>query len=155
MNGKIVYEHRQIGWVTIVVIVGVIAALSVALAISERNGEQQRAFNVVIIVVAVIGAIFSSLTIRITDRSMAWWFGVPMIGRQIRLDEVESIGPTRTNIMEGWGIHLTWWHGWVWNVSGFNAVQIKLRSGMRFAVGTPEPQAVVEAVERASGSGKR
>lgn len=151
MNEKIVYEHRQIGWVVIAVMLGVIAVISVAHAISERSGDRQLAFNLVVIVTALTAAIFSSLTIRVTDRSMAWWFGMPMIGRRIALSEIESIAPTRTNVMEGWGIHLTFWHGWLWNVSGFNAVQIKLRSGTRFAVGTPEPQAVVDAVARTNG----
>ena len=151
MNEKIVYEHRQIGWVTIVGIFGSIVAVSIALAIFTQNADQRRVFDFMVVVIAVIGAIFSSLTVRVTDRSMAWWFGLPLIGRRILLSEIASVEPTRTNVAEGWGIHLTWWHGWVWNVSGFNAVEIKLRSGTRFAVGTPEPKAVIAAIESARG----
>jgi hypothetical protein len=81
---------------------------------------------------------------------MMWFFGVSGIGRRVPISEIVSIRPIKTNILEGWGIHLTW-HGWVWNVSGFNAVQIVLRSGTRFAVGTPEPQAVIDAVQSAGG----
>lgn len=88
------------------------------------------------------------LTVRVTDRAVAWWFGFPVIGRRVALGDIASAVAIKTNLFEGWGIHLTW-HGWLWNVSGFNAVQITLRSGTRFAVGTAEPQAVIDAVARA------
>ena len=145
---KVVYEHRQIGWVTIVLIFVVVTALSIALGISERTAGQRDAFNAIVFALAVIAAIFSSLQIRITKEYIAWWFGLPFIGRRVRLKEIDSVAAIRTNIVEGWGIHLTW-HGWLWNVSGFNAVQIVLRSGTRYAVGTPEPQAVIDAIYRA------
>jgi len=149
MNERIVYERRQIGWLTIVILFIVVAMLSVALALSARTTDQQTAFNVAICICALVGGLFSSLTVRVTERDIAWWFGIPQIGRRVAFDEIASIVATRTNLMEGWGIHLTWWHGWVWNVSGFNAVEIVLRSGTRFAVGTPEPQAVIDAVQSA------
>ena len=148
MSETIVYGHRQIGWAMIAGMLVAIAVVAVVFALVERYGDVRLDFNIVIVVLAVIAAMFSSLTTRITDRAMAWWFGLPMIGRRIPLSEIESISATRTNLMEGWGIHLTIWHGWVWNVSGFNAVHVTLRSGTKFAVGTPEPHAVVAAVER-------
>lgn len=146
MNERVLYEHRQIGWLVIFVIFLLVAVLSVALSLSAATPDQRTAYDAGVIVMAIVGAMFSSLTIRVTDRSVAWWFGLPQIGRRVALDEIASAAATKTNILEGWGIHLTFWHGWVWNVSGFNAVQITLRSGTRFAVGTPEPQAVLDAI---------
>jgi FtsH-binding integral membrane protein len=151
MNERVLYEHRQVGWLTIVFTFVMIAALSVAFGLSEKNADQRTAFNFVVIAVAVGAALFSSLTIRVTEQYVAWWFGIPLIGRRVALAEIASITQTRTNIWEGWGVHLTFWHGWVWNIAGFNAIEIVLRSGTRFAVGTPQPQAVIDAVQSAGG----
>ena len=49
------------------------------------------------------------------------------------------------NYLEGWGIHLSRF-GWLYNVSGFDAVAITLVSGKRFALGTDEPQALLAAL---------
>ena len=151
MNERVRYEHRQIGWLTLVAIFAILALISAAFAGSERTDADRTAYNVVVSVVAIIAALFSSLTVRVTDTYVAWWFGLPLIGRRVRLDEIASAVPTKTSLLEGWGIHLTYWHGWVWNVSGFNAVEITLQSGTRFAVGTPEPKAVVDAIDAARG----
>ena len=45
------------------------------------------------------------------------------------------------------GIHLTP-YGWLYNVSGFDAVAITLRDGKRFALGTDDSHGLVEALRR-------
>ena len=149
MNERVLYERRQIGWVTVVAIFSAVAFITVALTRSARTPENTQAYLTIVPFLAVIGALFSSMTVRVTNTYVAWWFGVPAIGRRVAFGEIASVAATKTNIMEGWGIHLTWWHGWVWNIAGFNAVEIRLHSGTRFAVGTPEPNVVVAAIERA------
>lgn len=152
MNGRVLYEHRQVGWLTVIFLFAIAVLICIAAAISAPS-ERTISYSLVPILF-VVAALFSTLTVRVTERHITWFFGVSGIGRRIPLAQIISIRPIKTSILEGWGIHLTW-HGWVWNVSGFNAVQIVLRSGTRFAVGTPEPQAVIDAVQSASdGSGK-
>jgi hypothetical protein len=43
------------------------------------------------------------------------------------------------------GIHLTPC-GWLYNVSGFDAVAITLRDGRKFALGTDDPHGLVAAI---------
>jgi hypothetical protein len=148
VNERVLYEHRQVGWVTIIVLFAIAVLICVAAAITEPS-ERTLSYSMVPILL-VVAALFSSLTVRVTERHLMWYFGMPGIGRRVALSDITSIRAIKTTILEGWGIHLTW-HGWVWNVAGFNAVQIVLRSGMRFAVGTPEPQAVIDAVQSARG----
>jgi len=38
---------------------------------------------------------------------------------------------------------------WVYNVSGLEAVEVTLRSGKRFRIGTDEPEALLTALQRA------
>ena len=37
----------------------------------------------------------------------------------------------------GWGIRLTP-HGWMWNISGLDAVELTYRNGKKFRIGTDE-----------------
>ncbi|MGA3038467.1 MAG: hypothetical protein ABSE64_13395 [Vulcanimicrobiaceae bacterium] len=148
MKERVRYEHRQVGWVTVILLFAIAAAISIAAGITAPS-ERLLSYSFVPILM-VVAALFSTLTVRVTDKRMMWFFGVSGIGRSVAVSEIASIRPIKTSILEGWGVHLTW-HGWLWNVSGFNAVQIVLRSGTRFAVGTPEPQAVIDAVQSAGG----
>ena len=148
MNERVLYEHRQTGWLTVILLFAIAVLICIAGAISAPS-ERTLSYSLVPILL-VVAALFSTLTVRVTERHMMWFFGVSGIGRSVPISQITSIRAIKTNILEGWGIHLTW-HGWVWNVSGFNAVQITLQSGTRFAVGTPEPQAVIDAVQSAGG----
>ena len=41
----------------------------------------------------------------------------------------------------GWGIRLWFWpHMWIFNVSGFDAVEIRMKNGKIYRIGTDEPE---------------
>jgi hypothetical protein len=48
----------------------------------------------------------------------------------------------------GWGIHY-YGKGWLYNVAGLDAVEIRLTSGRRLRIGTDEPEVPCEAISRA------
>jgi hypothetical protein len=73
-------------------------------------------------------------------------FGVP--GGHVSFADLDHAEITRTNLFEGWGIHWTLWHGWLWNVSGFRAVELFYRGGRRVTLGTDDPQGLFDAIER-------
>ena len=91
------------------------------------------------------GWLFHSLRIEVTDKELRWRFGPGLISKNVPLSEIASAQPVRTNVIEGWGIHVSRF-GWLYNVSGFDAVAITLRDGRKFALGTDEPQALAEAL---------
>jgi hypothetical protein len=48
----------------------------------------------------------------------------------------------------GWGIRWTP-ASWMWNVSGFDAVEITYASGKRFRIGTNQPKELAAAITAA------
>ncbi len=62
---------------------------------------------------------------------------------------IVSVELVRTNVLEGWGIHLSRF-GWLYNVSGFNAVAIKMKNGQHFAFGTDEPEALLHCLDKST-----
>jgi len=74
-------------------------------------------------------------------------FGISVIRKRVGLAEIVGCEPIRIRWWYGWGIHLTP-YGWLYNVSGFDAVAITLRDGRKFAFGTDDPDGLVDAIRR-------
>jgi hypothetical protein len=98
--------------------------------------------------VATVGWLFSSLTVRVQDDALSLHFGLGVPRKTWPLAGVESVAVTRTRFWDGWGVHRTR-RGWLYNVSGFDAVLVKLASGKSVLVGTDEPRKLKAAIERA------
>ena len=140
------YQHTQRGTVILVAMAmaSLIAAI-VAVLVSPIG-------LVILLVCAVVGWLFSSLTIELTEDRLRWYFGPGVIRKEVPLAEITSAQPVRTNVLEGWGIHLTR-HGWLYNVSGFDAVALHLNGRKRFALGTDEPGAFLAALRKSTRVG--
>ena len=147
MSDTVRYEHRQVAWPILIGMIGTAALIGAAGIVNARLLDAP--VTLLVSFLLLIGILMSSMTVRVTDSEVSWWFGrTHTLGKTVALADIASVEAIRTSLFEGWGIHLTW-HGWLWNVSGFNAVQIKLGSGTRYAVGTPEPQALLKAIRKA------
>ena len=125
------YIHTQPGR-------GIVVAMTAASAAILLGGLFLRPVLIAIPILALSGWLFHSLTIEITDGKLCWRFGPGWIRKQVPLDMILSADPVRTNVLEGWGIHLSRF-GWLYNVSGFDAVAIRMKNGRHFALGTDEP----------------
>jgi len=75
-------------------------------------------------------------------------FGPRIIRKRVRLAEIVGCEPIRIRWWYGWGIHLTPF-GWLYNVSGLDAVAITLHAGRRFALGTDDPHGLTAAIRDA------
>jgi hypothetical protein len=137
------YRHTQIGYLTLIVI------LIAALGIFASLPDQVRPVGLGVAgILVIIGALFSSLTVEVADGELRFHFGPGFWRKRVALSEVTAVTPTKNSWWEGWGIRFTP-RGMLYNVSGTNAVEITLRSGKRFRIGTDEPEALVQALRTA------
>jgi hypothetical protein len=90
----------------------------------------------------------SRLTVEIADGELRVIFGPGWSARRERIHDVESVRAVRNPWWYGWGIRFTP-HGTLYNVSGRDAVEVRLRSGKQFRVGTDEPEALERALREA------
>jgi hypothetical protein len=128
------YRHTQRGTLILAVTLGM-AALFAVLAMMLL-----KPMWIAPLILLVTAWLFRSLTIEITDRELRWRFGPGLIRKSVPLNEIISAKPARTGL--SWGIHWSPRTGWLYNVSGFDAVAVTLRGGKKFALGTDEPQAL-------------
>jgi hypothetical protein len=68
--------------------------------------------------------------------------------KKVAITEVKDAAVTKIRFIHGWGVHLTG-RGWLYNVSGFHAVEIALKSGKSFLLGSDEPEQLCSAIRRA------
>jgi hypothetical protein len=102
---------------------------------------------------AVLGAalvVFGTLTVEVDPERVRLVFGLGLVRKTIRLADVAAFQPVRNPWIVGWGIRLIP-GGQLWNVSGLDAVELALRDGRVFRIGTDEPDALARALETATG----
>ncbi len=106
-----------------------------------------------LVVMAVVWALFGTLTVTVDRDSVSCRFGpLGVIHKRLALADIRRAAAIRTSPLWGWGLRLTP-RGWLWNVSGLDAVEFEMTNGTRFAVGTDQPQALIAALRRAGLSG--
>ena len=135
------YEHTQYGMLMLILIVVIGGLYAFSNAGISASGA------VVSFVVPVL-VLMCRLRTAVDQRSVSWSFTFGFPAGHIAVADIESAAAIRTNVLEGWGIHWTFFHGWLWNVSGFQAVEIRYGGGKRLTLGTDDPQGLVDAIER-------
>ena len=148
------YDHTQPAHVIRIAMLVSLAAILITAALVPETEDAAWLRNVVTgslaAVFVIIAALFWSLTITVTGEHLAWHFGIGLIRKSVPVAEIESCEPTPTSFWNGWGIH---WSpsGWVYNISGYGAVEVRLKSGKAFRLGTDEPEALADAIREALG----
>jgi hypothetical protein len=127
------YKHTQIGWL-VVVIVGA----AIVYCISRVVAAPHPAEIVALVLAALCLFVFSTLTVVADDQSIEARFGPGWIRRRLRWSEIQSARVVRNRWLNGWGIRRIG-SGWMFNVSGLDAVELELQGGRRFRIGTDEP----------------
>jgi hypothetical protein len=141
------YRHTQIGWV--------ILGVGVAIAFLAMPRLPEAGTGVVggplLVVLAILFLLFSTLTVEVGRDAIRVRFGIGLIRKRIDLAEVRGWQAIRNPWYSGWGIRLLPGGGVLWNVSGYDAVELALADGRRFRIGTDEPQALVSAIATGRG----
>jgi hypothetical protein len=143
------YRHTQIGYLTLIVII--VAALGIAVSLPYDVRPVTLGVAGLLVIIAVL---FSSLTVEVSDGELRFHFGPGFWRKRVALSDVAAATPTQSSWWEGWGIRFTL-RGMLYNVSGTDAVEIELRSGRRFRIGTDEPEALVQAIQVAMSASYR
>jgi hypothetical protein len=138
----IAYEHTQYSKMLFVLLgLPVVVCLGGALTIPT---QQHTLFTVGFFLV-IIAWMFSSLRITVSDRFLHWRFGPGLIHKKVALAQIKEFEITRTTLLEGWGIHYTN-RGWLYNVSGYDAIFVTCKDGKRFVLGSNDVNGLSRAL---------
>ena len=139
------YRHTQAG----TVIIGAVACVAIVTLtiLFAAAGTSSLLTLTVLAMSAVVLALFSSLTVVVGNHTLTCRFGVGLIRRDIPLKDIEQIRAVVNPWYAGWGIRWIPGKYWLWNISGFRAVELTMKDGRRFRIGTDEPEALIQAIE--------
>ena len=134
------YHHTQRG-ILIVVVCLAVALLNAAIV--WRSGQWSAA--IILITLIAIALVFSSLTVELNGKELRWYFGPGFWTYRLPLDEIETVAAVRNHWWNGFGIRMR--PGFrLYNVSGLDAVELRLKSGDVRRIGTDDPQGLSAAL---------
>ena len=145
------YRHTQIGWVTLSVLaVTALAVMGANELLKELLADSDVPWLIhgFIGLMAVFMVLFGSLTVEVDPERISIRFGPGLIRKRWDIAQVVVAEVMRTRVWHGWGIRLTP-EGWLYNVSGFDAVRVTLANGKSRIIGTDEPEEFLKALHEA------
>jgi hypothetical protein len=136
------YRHTQSG----TAILATCTAIAVAGAvIAWRITGQPASLIAMLIVLAGICVVFHSLTVEVEAGEVSWYFGPGLWAYRLAFDDIRSVRVVRNQWWNGFGIRKA--PGFcLYNVSGLDAVELKLTSGEIRRIGTDDPNGLAAAL---------
>jgi hypothetical protein len=139
------YEHTQRG--TLMIVTLFIGFLLSAAITYTSDGPERWISGAVALGMASLIWLFSSLTVIVSDDDVRWYFGPGLWSYRTALDDIASSHAVRNNWLNGFGIRMG--SGFrLYNVSGLDAVELKLKNGEVRRIGTDDAPGLAAALQR-------
>jgi hypothetical protein len=140
------YSHTQLGWMTIIALAG---ALIIVGAAGKELGLAAPGKGAILFAQGLLGLmipLLGWLTVTVDEEMITARFGVGLVRKKIRIKDIQNAAQVRNKWHYGWGIRMGP-SGWMFNVSGLDAVEIELKNGGKFRIGTDEPEELARAIQ--------
>lgn len=144
------YRHTQTGKLLLALVAVPIAVIIWVTIFIEATTAALPVLG--LMVVALL--LFGTLTVEVDRESVLIRFGPGVIRQRFPLSEVRAVRLVRNKWYYGWGIRIIP-GGWLYCVSGLDAVELEMASGPRHRIGTDRPQELLAAIREALGAGAR
>ena len=138
------YKHTQVGYIHVIAwsaIILVLACINVFIGFEPYT-------LIFLILLAVLLALLSTLTVRVGGGAITVQFGVGIIRKRIQLSDVETYAKVRNPWYYGLGIRYTP-RGWLYNIYGLSAIELLMKNGRTCRIGTNDPEGFAQALQEA------
>jgi hypothetical protein len=146
------YKHTQVGYLmlalTLVVLV-LFAQAQIQARAEPPSVDSGTNFAVTAIMTLILFTLasFCSLQVIVDEKYLQIKFGYGIYKKKFLISDLVSAKTVKNKWYYGWGIRgWLWPKMWIYNVSGFDAVEIKLKNGKTYRIGTDEPSKLKEAI---------
>lgn len=141
------YRHTQIGYSLLNSYTIVFLVIGIINLATEFTPLALLALVVILLTIST----FATLTVTVNDRKITLRFGVGIIRKSFQLDDIERYQEVKNPWFYLLGIRYTP-RGWLFAVSGYSAVELEMKNGKYYRIGTDEPEKLIEALDRATAS---
>jgi hypothetical protein len=148
------YKHTQIGYLILFLLFVMIIVFSwfqitTRAEPASHDSGANLAVTAIMIFILFILASFSTLTVVIDEQFLKIRFGWGIFSKKFLLSEIAAVRKVKNRWYYGWGIRL-WFRPkmWIYNVSGFDAVELTMKNGSIHRIGTDEPEKLESAINQ-------
>ena len=148
------YKHTQIGYLMIIVtlVVSMIFAQAQITARAEPpsvDSGTNFAITALMALILFVLASVTTLTTSIDEKYLQIKFGYGIFRKKVLLSEIISAKQVKNHWYYGWGIRFWFWPRMcIYNVSGFDAVEIIMKNGKIYRIGTDVPRELETAIKQ-------
>ena len=146
------YKHTQIGYLVLVITLVVLLFFAWAYITARTeppsyDSDSNFAVTTIMTFILFILASFGSLQVIIDEQYLRIKFGYGIYQKKFSLNDVMSVKTVKNHWYYGWGLReLLWPKMLIYNVSSFDAVEIKLKNGNTYRIGTDEPKKLEQTI---------
>jgi len=155
---KTKYKHTQIGYLMIIIL-SIVFVLFAWVQIASRmepesiDSGANFLFTAIMVLVLLTLVSFISLQVAIDEKYLKIKFGYGIFRKKFLLSDIVFAQSVKNSWWYGWGIRRWFFPNmWIFNVSGFDAVEIKLKNGKIYRIGTDEPEKLKKAIYSSSNA---
>ncbi len=149
------YKHTQIGYQILVITLAVMVLFAWLYITASAEPPSYYsgpnfAITAIMALIVFILASFTTLTTSIDENYLRIKFGYGIFTKIFPLNQIASVQSVKNHWYYGWGMRVWFWpYMWIYNVSGFDAVEITMRNKKIYRIGTDTPSELEAAIKQA------
>lgn len=137
------YQHTQNGYV---ILIALIAISVLFIIILTQTGLNLSILFIMALILFTLAS-FSTLQVIVDENHLRIKFGYGIFRKKFPLDEIASAKKVKNRWYYGWGIRVGFWpYMWIYNVSGLDAIEMVMKDGKRYRIGTDQPEELEHAI---------
>ena len=148
------YKHTQIGYLMIIITLAVLILFAWAQytvrsePLSVDSGANFLVTAIMILILFTLSSV-TTLTVSIDEKYIQIKFGYGIFKKKFLLSEIVSVKQVKNHWYYGWGMRFWFWPRMcIYNVSGFDAVEIILKNGKIYRIGTDDQSGLETAIKQ-------
>lgn len=147
------YKHTQYSYlmmiITLIVLLFFIYLYFTARAeIPSYDSWTNLIVNTVMLIIIFIHSSFCCLTVKIDNSYLKIKFGFGIFSKKFKLSEIKSVEIVKNHWYYWWWIRVWFWpYMWIYNVSGFDAIEIVFIDNKRIRIGSDEVDKLSKAIK--------
>jgi hypothetical protein len=153
------YKHTQVGYLMLVITFVVLIFFSwmyitASAEVPSVDSGPNFLISSIMTLILLILLSFSTLTVLIDENYLRVKFGYGLFRKKFPLKEILSAKSVKNHWYYGWGIKWCFWphRMMIYNVSGFDAVEITMKNGRIYRIGTDVSQELEVAIKQSISS---
>ena len=152
------YTHTQISYLVLIITLAVLVLFAWAYITARAeppsvDSGTNFAVTSIMALILFILASFTTLTTSIDKNCFRIKFGYGIFVKTFPLKEMASVQAVKNRWYYGWGIRVWFWpYMWIFNISGFDAVEIIMKNRKIYRIGTDEPEKLETVIKQVVNS---